>query len=389
MSAIQQFEFQTFEYELDGLSVDESANTVFTPGGKVARTGWAVTVRDSEGVTGSFVQANCDPAMLAQAKQLAKHFVGRDADAREQMYDDAKRIMRKLWAFGYCAIDIALWDLAGRRYGVPISRLLGGFRTKLPTYASTFHGDRNGGLSSKEAFADYAEHCYELGFRAFKIHGWTAGDRREEAANVRHMGKTVGDRMDLMLDLACELKTFGDALYVGRACDDAGFFWYEDPFRDGGYSRHVHRKLRQLLKTPLLMGEHVRGLEAKADVIEAEATDFIRANPTLDMGITGVMKIAHLAEAHGLDVELHGCGPAQRQCMAAIRNANYYELTLCAPGVGNPQPPIYACDYNEDPEQVAADGTFPVPSKPGLGVEFDWDFINRNAISRTVIGKDS
>ena len=94
---------------------------------------------------------------------------------------------RKLWAFGYSALDIALWDLAGKRYGVPVSRLLGGFRERLPTYASTFHGDRHGGLSSKEAFADYAEACYGLGFRAFKIHGWTAGDRREEAANVLHI----------------------------------------------------------------------------------------------------------------------------------------------------------------------------------------------------------
>ena len=385
MPSIERIEFQTFTFELGGLSVDESANTVFTPGGKITRIGWAVTVRDSDGASGSFVQTNFDPAMLAQGQQLAKMFIGRDSDAREKMYDDAKRIMRKLGAFGYSAIDIALWDLAGKRYGVPISRLLGGFRQRLPTYASTFHGDRNGGLSSKEAFADYAEHCFDLGFRAFKIHGWTAGDKREEAANVRHMGKTVGDRMDLMLDPACELKTFGDALHVGRACDDAGFFWYEDPFRDGGYSRHAHRKLRQLLKTPLLMGEHVRGLEAKADLIEAEATDFVRANPTLDMGITGVMKIAHLAEAHGLDVELHGCGPAHRQCMATIRNANYYELTLCAPIIGNPQPPIYACNYHEDPERVAADGTFPVPTGPGLGVSYDWDFIARHKTGDLVV----
>jgi L-alanine-DL-glutamate epimerase-like enolase superfamily enzyme len=203
---------------------------------------------------------------------------------------------------------------------------------------------------------------------------------------VRHAGAKVGHKMDLMLDAACELKTFGDALYVGRACDDAGFFWYEDPFRDGGYSRHVHRKLRQLLKTPLLMGEHVRGLAAKADVIEAEATDYVRANPTLDMGITGVMKIAHLAEAHGLDVELHGAGPAQRHCMAAIRNANYYELALCAPRIGNPRPPVYLCDYSDSPEDVGKDGCFPVPQGPGLGVINNWDFIREHAVEHVVIG---
>jgi L-alanine-DL-glutamate epimerase-like enolase superfamily enzyme len=385
MPKIERIELYSFTYETEDLSIDESMNAVYTPGAVAARKGYAVTIRDSEGAVGEFVSVNHDAAMVAQAQAIARLMIGRDASAREQIYDDAKRIMRKLWAFGYSPLDIALWDLAGKRYGAPIAELLGGFRTRLPTYASTFHGDRNGGLSSKEAYVDYAEYCYELGFRGFKIHGWTAGDRREEADNVRHAGAKVGHKMDLMLDAACELKTFGDALYVGRACDDAGFFWYEDPFRDGGYSRHVHRKLRQLLKTPLLMGEHVRGLEAKADVIEAEATDYVRANPTLDMGITGVMKIAHLAEAHGLDVELHGAGPAQRHCMAAIRNANYYELALCAPRIGNPRPPVYLCDYSDSPEDVGKDGCFPVPQGPGLGVVNNWDFIREHAVEHVVI----
>ena len=74
-----------------------------------------------------------------------------------------------------------------------------------------------------------------------------------------------------MLDPACELRTFADALAVGRACDEAGFFWYEDPMRDGGWSQHAHKKLRQFIKTPLLQTEHVRGVEPKADFIVNDA----------------------------------------------------------------------------------------------------------------------
>jgi L-alanine-DL-glutamate epimerase-like enolase superfamily enzyme len=385
MSKVQSVEFVSFRYQLDGLSVDENANAVFTPGGKLERKGVAVTITDTDGIQGSFVMPSPEAAMTAQAQTIAQMLIGRDPQAREEIYDDVKRIMRKLGAWGYSPLDIALWDMAGKRYGASIATLLGGFRKRLPTYASTFHGDRNGGLSSKEAYADYAEYCYSLGFRAFKIHGWSVANRREEAENVRYVAGKVGQKMDLMLDPACELKTYADALYVGRACDDGGFFWYEDPFRDGGFSRFVYRKLRQTLKTPLLIGEHVRGLEAKADFINAEATDFVRTNPTLDMGITGVMKIAHLAEANGLDVEMHGAGPAQRQCMAAMRNANYYELTLCAPGIGNPQPPIFTCGYTDSPDQVGTDGCFPVPNGPGLGVDYDWDFIRQNELGRNLI----
>ena len=377
MATIRSFDFAIFSYVLDGLSVDESQNTVYTPGSSVTRNGLAIVVTDSDGNRGEFVNLDSDAAMTAQTRAIAGMLIGRDVDQREAIYDDVKRVHRKQGAFGHSNLDIVIWDLAGKRADMPIHRLLGGFRKTLPAYVSTFHGDRNGGLSSKEAFADYAVACLEQGFKAFKIHGWSAGNRREEAENVLHVARMTEGKLDLMLDPACELRTFGDALYVGRACDEANFFWYEDPFRDGGFSRHAHRKLRQMLKTPILMGEHIRGLEAKADTITAEATDFVRVNPTLDRGITGAIKIAHLAEAHGLDVEFHGCGPSQRQVMAAVRNANYYELTLCAPAIGNPKPPIYACGYSDSPEKVDAEGNVPVGNLPGIGVVYDWEFIKR------------
>ena len=125
--------------------------------------------------------------------------------------------------------------------------------------------------------------------------------------------------MDLMLDPFCAIDTFGDALKLGWACDEENFFWYEDPFKDGGVSAHAHRKLRQMIKTPLLQLEHLRGLESHVDFIVAEATDFVRGDAIYDGGITGIMKIAHAAEGFGLDVELHVGGPAQRHLMASMR----------------------------------------------------------------------
>ncbi len=383
MPLIHSVEIKTFDYRLDGLEVDQRANTVYCPGSHVIRRGIATTITDDDGTVGCYVNLDTDPSLTTQTRSLAPRLIGRSADAREEFYNEAKRLTRKTTAAGYSNLDVALWDLAGKRAGLSIHELLGGWRKELPAYISTFHGDRNGGLSSKEAYAEYAVEAAAQGFEAFKIHGWSDATRREEAENILHVAAAVGGSMDLMLDPACALQTFGDALYVGRACDEAGFFWLEDPFMDGGFSRHAQRKLRQMLKTPILMGEHIRGLEAKADTIADDATDFVRVNPTLDMGITGTMKIAHLAEAFGLDVEFHSCGPAQRQCMAAIRNANYYELTLCAPAIGNPKPPIYACGYSDSPEKTCK-GRVPVSTKPGLGVEYDWDFINRSMVDVTV-----
>ena len=209
-------------------------------------------------------------------------------------------------------IDIALWDFAGKLYGAPIYEMLGGYRKKLPAYASTYHGDENGGLDSPAAFADFAVECRERGFPAFKIHPWGNGPISREVENVLAVRAAVGPAMDLMIDPACEYDTFADALKVGRACDEASYFWYEDPYKDCGISQFAHRKLRQLIRTPLLIGEHVRTLEPHVDFVVAEATDYVRVDADMDGGLTGALKIAHAAEGFGLDAEIHGGGPAHR-----------------------------------------------------------------------------
>lgn len=313
---------------------------------------------------------------------FAHYLLGRDALQRELIYNDVKRALRKHDRMGIGPVDIALWDIAGKLYNAPVWQLLGGWKTSLPAYASTYHGDDNGGLDSPEAFADFAVQCREMGYPAFKIHGWGRGSIAREAATVLEVRRRVGDAMDLMLDPACEYETFADALRVGRACDEARFFWYEDPFKDGGISRFAHRKLRQMIKTPLLQGEHVRGFEQQVDFIVADATDYIRADPDYDGGISGVMKLAHAAEGFGLDVEIHAPGPPHRACMAAIRNTNYYELGLVHPKV--PAVRSVYQDYSDALEAVDARGHVPVPGGPGLGVAIDWDYVRHHQIGLVV-----
>jgi L-alanine-DL-glutamate epimerase-like enolase superfamily enzyme len=135
----------------------------------------------------------------------------------------------------------------------------------------------------------------------------------------------------------------------------------------------------------MLMGEHVRGLEAKADTITAGATDFVRANAQTDGGITGVMKIAAMAEAHGLDVELHGGSLAHRHIMATLRNANYYELGLVHPLVPDTKPAVYPeRRWLDELDSVDENGCVEVPEGPGLGVAFDRDWIENHKTGEMV-----
>ncbi|MCY4374036.1 MAG: hypothetical protein OXC31_09680, partial [Spirochaetaceae bacterium] len=141
------------------------------------------------------------------------------ARTREFIYDEIKRAQRQSARIGVAPVDIALWDLAGRLLDQPIYRLLGGWKRSVPCYASTYHGDENGGPDSPPACADFAVQCRDMGYPAFKIHGWGQGPVSREVDNVLAVRRAVGDRMDLMLDPACELRTFADAVKVGHACD--------------------------------------------------------------------------------------------------------------------------------------------------------------------------
>lgn len=385
MDPIVRVELSMFRFEMPGLGLPAHGaagvgNLIAQPGGSLTARRWAVRIETRDGVRGEYVTHWVGtPSSFGQAAMLAPHLLGRDPEAREAIWQDLKREVRAYDHMGHGPLDIALWDLAGRRHEASVARLLGGFRSRLPTYASSYHGQEElGGLDSPEAFAAYAAACRAQGFAGFKIHGWHNGDVAREIATIHAVRRAVGEGFPLMLDPACQLRTWMDALKVGRACDDAGLFWYEDPYRDSGIAPEGHKRLRERLRTPLLVCEHVRGVETKAAFMLAGGGDMIHADPEYDLGITGTMKIAAFSQALGLDLQYHACGPAHRAVMAATPNTHFYEMALIGPDMPNAVPPVYACGYSDQPEALAPDGTVPVPEGPGLGVTYDWEFIVRN-----------
>ena len=383
MSKIKKIEILEFSYPVENVGPAENGfDTVYVPNTTGKMSTLATRIETNDGVVGEYVGGMT--LAFRQAAYLAPHLIGRNAFNRLDFYEESKRALRKFDKMGVGPLDIALWDWAGKRLETSVANLIGASRTRIPAYASTYHGDRNGGLSSAEDFASFAEHCVSLGYRAFKMHGWGEGNVEEEVEAILLLRERLGPKIKLMLDPASHLRTFADALAVGRACDEAKFFWYEDPFRDTGVSQSAHRLLRERIATPLLIGEHIRGLENKADFAIAGASDFIRVNPDYDMGITGALKIGFLAEALGRDVEVHSAGPAQRHCVAAFRNTNFYELGLVGPKCGASKPSVYTCGYSDSLQAVGEDGQVPVPIGVGLGVQYDWDFIRKNATNHAV-----
>ena len=378
---IKEIEIHEFTYQLNDASTKDG-HQVSSPGEVLEQPGFVLSIRTDTGLEGHYRGFMQVPGMVTQVKMAAPEFlIGADPLEREGIWQELWRAFRHTDHLGLGPIDIALWDLAGKYHDTSISTLLGGYRDSIPAYASATHpGDDPDGLTNPESYADFAETCLEAGYGGFKIHPW--GEPERDIQLCQAVAERVGSEMDLMLDPASEYQTYSQALRVGRAIDELDFFWYEDPLWDTGQSAYATGQLVDELDTPMLGAEHARtGPFGRADHLIAGGMDLVRGDAHLDGGITGVMKIARVAEAFGVDVELHVGGPAHLHCLSAIRNNNYHEHGLLDPIFEW----MIARGFKGDPERLNSDGTVSVPTGSGLGVDIDWDLIEKRQTDHTII----
>src|SRR3954463_3137748 len=256
---------------------------------------------------------------------LRDELVGADALAREWLWPRLWELDRTgeppLYALGLG--DTALWDLPGRRAGQPAGKLLGGFRRSIPAYASTVT------FQTLEEYLDVITQCLELGYPAIKLHAW--GDARADAQLCRRVREHVGPDVALMYDGSAGFD-LADAVYLGHALDDADYLWYEEPIRE--FSVTAYKWLSERVRVPLCVAETSDGVHlSTADFIVSGAASFVRTSAELRGGITGAMRIAHLADAFRLRAEVHGMGNYSQQLCMAISNTTYYESLIMSTDV--------------------------------------------------------
>ncbi len=376
---ITKIEVNKIEWEIEDCGPEGSGMVpTYNPGARTGMSLFMTRMFTDAGVIGEY-------PLRRDISGVSQYILGRDALKREEVWNDLKFVT----GLESAAIDILLWDIAGKLTDMSVSQLLGGYREKLPAYASTMNGGiagLGGGLSTSESYAEFAQQCYKIGYKAFKIHPYPRPVIQDHVDVMLALGEAVGGKMDLMLDAFGYYRSFADALKVGRACDEAGFFWIEDPYFEGGASELGHARLREHLSTPLLQGETLAGLSSKMNLLTSGATDFIRGQ-IHNEGITGTMKLAASAEALGADIEIHGSGPAQRHVMSAIGNSNYYEMVWVHPDVQCLQttPDIFGDNYADGLEAVDKEGMVSVPEGPGMGVEWNWEAIKRMTTATKVV----
>ena len=330
-----------------------------------------VTVSTDQGVQGhaflgsAMRGAHLDGHSLIQF--LKPTVLGQDPLDRERLYQAMWQKNRQTTYRAIGAIDIALWDIAGKVAGLPIHRLLGSYRDSVPAYASSAV------LPTKEAYAEEAVRFKTDGWTAYKIHPPT--DPAVDIEVCRAVRGAVGDRFTVMLDSTWAYQ-YPEALRVGKAIEGLGFYWYEDPLADDDLLSYV--KLKQHLAIPILATEYSPGgLTAYAPWLVHQATDFLRGDVAVKGGITALVKAAHLAEAFHMNYEVHHGGNslnnvANLHVIMAVRNCEFFEVLL----------PAGAQKYGLAQDiEVDRQGLVHAFNGPGLGADIDFALIERKKVA--------
>jgi len=333
-------------------------------------------IRTDAGVDGHCVGGSEETAAVAR-----RLLVGLDPFDREAIHQLLHRSARLEWRAlagrMVGVLDQALWDVAGRTAGLPAHKLLGAARDRVPAYASTMCGD-DGGLGDPAAYAAFASACVAQGYRAFKLHTWMppyGPDLRRDIAACQAVRDAVGPDVKLMLDPFHDY-TREDALYLGRALEELGFHWMEEPMDE--HSTSSYAWLCERLDLPICGPESMGGgVVTRAEWIRQGAADILRTGLEHG-GVTSIVKTAHLCEAFGLRLELHGGGAGTLQALGAMAiPGEFYERGLLHPEL----------DYDaEQPwlrtpvDAIDADGNVRIPTGPGLGEDIDWEYVREHLV---------
>lgn len=299
------------------------------------------------------------------AASLRPFFVGRDALSRERLWQEfrtADRWWNHLPIYSYGPFDVCLWLLGALDAGQSLSQYLGGYRDSLPTYMSSLVHDTPAGYA-EEALAVRAE-----GFHGYKLH--TPGRTFDEDLEAhRLVREAVGPDFRLMSDPVAA-HNLHDAIRFGKELEKLDYYWYEEPLFDEDFEGL--RRLKAALDIPIVGTEVVaKHPYSVTPYITEGLVDRVRADVSWSGGVTSVMKTAHLAEAFGMNIEVHTAlfHPLELvnlHVAAAISNTEFFEILS----------PRAAFDWGLASPINIEDGMAHVPKGPGLGIDFDWDFID-------------
>ena len=312
-----------------------------------------------------FAQASLTRALKAVGDAMAEASIGDDPMDTEAVGAKLARIggngaTAGLLMRGISAVDVALWDIKGKKLGQPVYKLLGGFRDSVPAYASGFLW-RPSGLAE---LAETAQRLVMEGWRAMKFRLGAEDTAAKEIARIRTMREAVGPDIDLMIDIN-QGWSVNQSISIGRVMAEYGIYWLEDPTNHQDFAGLA--LIADALDTPIAAGEYHYGIAPFRHMLEQRSIDIVMVDLMRVGGLTQWMKVAHMAEAFNMPVVSHLAPEVLIHGLAAVPN-----------GLSLEHMPWSFPLFQAVPEQ--AGGMIAVPQAPGLGLAFDDERLAAGAI---------
>jgi L-alanine-DL-glutamate epimerase-like enolase superfamily enzyme len=321
-----------------------------------------------EGIGVTYHEVGGEATREVIRRNMAPRLIGRDPLETEAIWQEMFGYLRGIGRKGlmFCAlsaVDIALWDLKGKIVDLPLSRLLGGNRTRMPVYAS-------GGWTSydDDQLVDEMKGMVARGFSAIKFKvGFDGGQRpARDVERVRKVREAVGPDIRLLVD-ANNCFDAASAIQLANRIREFDITLFEEPvFADDipGLAR-----FRRGTDIPLATGEHEYTRFGVRDLLLAEAADIVQVDGARAGGYTEMLKCAALTQAWNVRFAPHAMENIHLPLAAAVPNTFMLERLLMFE-------PITAAVFKG--AAVPVGGFMTVPDLPGLGLTLDMDFVREH-----------
>ena len=339
------------------------------------RSNWLfLKIETDEGITG---WSECtleyrENAVVEALKESKRMIIGKDPFRTEEIYMHLER--DTYWRYGpvlsscISGIDMALWDIKGKKLGLPVHALHGGkVRDSLPIYANAWYI----GSKTPEDFAAKAAATVANGVRALKWDPFgsnflelSAAQLNESMRCVEAVRKAVGPDVDLMIEAHGRFNV-ATSIKVARALKDYNVYWLEEPLHPGRPERL--REVREKSPVPIASGERTYSRHECAGLIYGGCVDYIQPDISHVGGITELKKIAALADANYITCSPHnpmgpGTNAASMHVAATMVNFTFLE-TMFTDIPWRKELVKESC--------VLKDGALTIPDTPGLGIEIN------------------
>jgi D-galactarolactone cycloisomerase len=315
-------------------------------------------------------------------RDLAPMLIGRDVLDREAIWELMYGTMmnrghsRGFYTEAMSGIDIALWDCAAKTLDLPLYTLLGGrHHEKLKAYASSIR------FRDMDVVLAQAQDFKKRGYQAMKIKiGRNLDKPQLDIDFVRAIRESVGDDIRLMVDANCAYaEDVPTALKVGRAMQDLGIYWFEEPLSPDNIDGNA--QLAAALDIPIALGEADFMMYGAREFLARKAVDIFQPNISRTGGITEGRRIAAMLQAHHIPYAPH-TGSCSAVCLAAtlqfaVSLPNFLMFESMQSDWSKTQPNPLRYDLLKQPVEVFKDGYMVIQERPGIGVELNEDVVDK------------